>query len=255
MIPVERQKAIIGVLRDAGSASITDLATLLEVSHMTVRRDIHALEQAGRVTSVTGGVTLPERLAFDQSHAAKTELRPAEKRAIAEEAVAMVRDGDLVFLDAGTTTLAIAERLADRVGLTFVTNDLAIAVLLSERSTCELYVAAGAVDRANLSTEGDMVAAAIAEFNIDIAFLSTPAFDLRGASVPSGPKKVVKQALAAHATRTILVTDSTKYGRVAALRTVALSELDALITDTGLPESAVDAIRDAGVRLHLVDVP
>lgn len=253
MIPVERQKAILGVLRDSGSASITDLATLLEVSHMTVRRDIQALEQAGRVTSVSGGVTLPERLALDQPHAAKTALNQPEKRAIAEVAAGMVHDGDLVFLDAGTTTLAIAEQLADRVGLTFVTNDLAIATLLSERSECELYVAAGAVDRANLSTEGDMVAAVIAQFNIDIAFLSTPAFDLRGTSVPSGAKKVVKQALVEHATRTILVTDSTKYGRVAALRAVKLGQLDAIITDTGLPESAVDAIKDVGVPLHLVD--
>lgn len=253
MIPVERQKAILGVLRSSGSASISDLATLLDVSHMTVRRDIHALEQAGRVMSVSGGVTLPERLALDESHATKTALRPTEKQAIAQAASAMVREGDLVFLDAGTTTLAIADRLADRSGLTFLTNDLAIAMLLSERSECELYVAAGAVDRANLSTEGTMVSAAIGEFNIDIAFLSTPAFDLRGTSVPSGAKKVVKQAVVGNATRTILVTDSTKYGRVAALRAVKLSQLDAIITDTSLPESAIDAIRDQGIALHLVD--
>lgn len=253
MIPVERQRAILGVLRESGSATIADLAALLGVSTMTVRRDIHSLEEAGRVASVSGGVTLPARLALDASHAAKTALNPAEKEAIARKAATLVTERDLVFLDAGTTTLAIARQLAERSDLTFVTNDLSIATLLSDRSGCELYLTSGSVDRANLSTEGTMVAAAIAEFNIDVAFLSTPAFDLRGPSVPSGAKKVVKQAIVENATTTILVTDSTKYGRVAALRTVRLSQLDGIVTDTGLPESAVESIREQGVTLHLVD--
>lgn len=252
MIPVERQRAIVGLLQERGAVSIQDLSVVLGVSHMTVRRDIQVLEREARVASVSGGVTLPARLAFDQSHAAKTGLMPAQKRAIAKASAALVREGDLVFLDAGTTTLAIAVELADRTGLTFVTNDLAIATMLSDRSPCQLYLAAGAVDKANLSTEGTMVATFIAKFNIDIAFLSTPAFDLRGASVPSGAKKVVKQAIVENATQTILVTDSSKYGRVAALRAVKLAQLDGIVTDAALPDSAQESIREQGITLQLV---
>lgn len=253
MIPVERQRAILRALRTSGSASINELADSLDVSHMTIRRDVRALEAAGRVMSVSGGVTLPARLAADASHLEKAGLHPAQKAAIARAAVGSVSAGDLVYLDAGTTTLAIATELAARSDLVFVTNDLAIATYLSERTPSELYVAAGRVDRANLSTEGEMVAAVIAEFNIDVAFMSTSSFDLRGISVPNGAKKVVKQAIVAASTTTVLVTDSSKYGRVAALRAVPLPELDSIVTDTGLPESVRHSLGDLDVTLHLVE--
>lgn len=253
MIPVERQRAILRVLRAGGSAGINELADRLDVSHMTIRRDIRALEAAGRVMSVSGGVTLPARLAADASHLEKTGLHTAEKAAIARRAVELVSAGDLVYLDAGTTTLAIAAELGDRGDLTFVTNDLVIATYLSERSPAELYVAAGRVDRANLSTEGEMAAGIIGEFNIDVAFISASSFDLRGISVPSGAKKVVKQAVVAASTLTALVTDSTKYGKVAALRAVPLAALDAIITDAGLPESVHHSLGDLDLALHLVE--
>lgn len=253
MIPVERQRTILRLVGEQGTASIADLVALLGVSHMTVRRDIAALEAQGRVTSVSGGVALPSRLAIDDSHAAKTQLRPAEKRGIARRAAELVTAGQLVFLDAGTTTLAIAEELAGRVDLVFVTNDLVIATLLADRSASELFLTAGQVDRANLSTEGELVADAIGRFNIDIAFLSTPAFDLRGTSIQSGAKRVVKDAIVEHSTQTHLVTDSSKYGRVMALRSVPLTRFEGVITDPALNESAQASIVEAGVRLLLAD--
>ncbi len=253
MIPVERQRSILRVLRESGSASVADLADLLEVSHMTVRRDIKALEEGGRVVSVSGGVTLPARLAADASHLVKSGLARAQKQAIAAAAATLVRPDDVVYLDAGTTTLAIAAELAGRGDLTFLTNDLAIATFLAERSPSELCVAAGHVDRANLSTEGEMTAETIGGFNVDVAFMSTSSFDLRGTSVPTGAKKVVKQAIVAVATKTVLVTDSTKYGRVAALRAVPLSDLDGLITDTGLTDGVQQCLGDLDLHLWLVD--
>lgn len=253
MIPVERQRTILRVLAEQGTASIADLVTLLDVSHMTVRRDIAALEAQGRVSSVSGGVALPSRLALDDSHATKAELRPGEKRAIARRAAEFVGPGNLVFLDAGTTTLAIAEEIADRADLVVATNDLVIARLLAERSTSELYLAAGQVDRANLSTEGELVADAIGRFNIDVAFLSTPAFDARGTSIASAAKRTVKDAIVDHATTTYLVTDSSKYGRVMAHRSVKLGRFEALITDSGLSEAARDSLAEAGLTVVLVD--
>ncbi len=252
MIPVERQRAILTALGDRGSVSIADLVDQLGVSHMTVRRDIAALEEAGRVASVSGGVTLPSRLTLDQPHATKTQLRPGEKQAIAQAAAEMVKPNGLIFLDAGTTTLAIADQLAGRSDLTFLTNDLAVATTLAERSPARLYLASGQVDQANLSCEGEITAATIRQFNIDVAFLSTPAFDLRGTSVPSEAKKVVKRAVVECANQTVLVADSSKYGRVMELRGVGLTELDAVICDDGLPQAARDSIAEQGVPLRIV---
>lgn len=255
MIPLERQRQILGALQQRGTASVAELQGLLGVSHMTVRRDIGALEDLGRVVSVSGGVSLPTRLVLDDPHAVKEGIRPTEKAAVAARAAELVSPGDLVLLDAGTTTLALAQILAPRADLAFLTNDLAIATFLAEHARShDLYLAGGRVDGANLSTEGPQVADAISEFNIDIAFLSTSSFELRGMSVPTEAKKVVKQATLAHAARSVLLTDSSKYGKVAALRAIQLTELDAIITDSGLDHSARDGISQLDVELVLVDI-
>lgn len=253
MIPLERQRAILHMLEEHDSVSINSLVEALKVSHMTVRRDIHRLEEMGRVVSVLGGVSRPERLALDQSHTVKEGLQQAQKAAIALEAVNRVQPGNVVFLDAGTTTLAIAQRLAPMPNMVFVTNDLSIAMNLSERSDNELYFAGGAMDRANLSADGSMTAKMIAQFNVDVAFTSTSSFDLRGTSVPTDAKLAVKRAIKESATRTILVSDSSKYGRVANLRATKLTDLDEIITDMDLAESAVENIRELGIALTLVN--
>lgn len=253
MIPIERRRAILRLLRTQGTATIAELVDLLGVSHMTVRRDILVLEKQGRVVPVSGGVALPERLLLDASHTVKTGLAQEAKRAIARVAATMVTPGDLVFLDAGTTGLALAQELAQRTDLVLLTNDLTTASFLSAHCACTLYTTGGKVDLANMSMEGDLTAQTIGSFNIDIAFLSTPAFDLRGISVPSGAKRVVKEAIVANAAKTVLVTDATKYGRVAALRSVRLTDLDGIITDSSLPESAQSSLIERGLSLHLVD--
>jgi DeoR/GlpR family transcriptional regulator of sugar metabolism len=247
MIPVERQRTIMRLLTERGSLTIAELVEALDVSHMTVRRDIAALESAGRVSSVARGVTLPSRLSLDLAHADKAALRPDEKAAIGSIAATLVGPGDVIFLDAGTTTLEIARAIATRDGLVVVTNDLVIAQWLAERSTNELHLAAGLIDRANLSAEGRATADAIREFNFDVAFISTPAFDLRGSSVHTEAKNVVKNAAADNARRVFLVTDSTKYGRVMPLKSIALERFDGVVTDAELPESAHDALVAAGL--------
>lgn len=253
MIPLERQRVILQMLGDQGSISINSLVEALGVSHMTVRRDVHRLEELGRVVSVPGGVSRPERLALDQSHTVKEGLQQAEKLAIAQAAAEQVQPGNVVFLDAGTTTLAIAHCLASMPNMVFVTNDLSIALRLSERSSNELYFAGGALDRANLSSEGSLSARMVAQFNIDVAFMSTSSFDLRGTSVPTDAKLAVKLAIKEAAARTILVSDSSKYGRVASLQAVKLTDIDGIITDSGLSDSAVEKIKDLGIPLTMVD--
>ena len=253
MIPLERQRAILQMLEDHGSVSINGLVEALGVSHMTVRRDIHRLEEMGRVVSVLGGVSRPERLALDQSHTVKEGLKQAEKLAIAQAAVGRVQPGNVVFLDAGTTTLAIAQLLAPMPNMVFITNDLSIALSLAERSSNELFFAGGALDRANLSSDGSLTARMVAQFNVDVAFTSTSSFDLRGTSVPTDAKLAVKRAIKDSAARTILVCDSSKYGRVANLQAVKLTDIDEIITDSGLADSAVEKIKELGIPLTLAD--
>lgn len=256
MIPDERRRRLLHLVEEQGSVSVSALTEELGVSHMTVRRDIKMLEEGGRLVSVAGGVAKPARLALDATHQAKLGIRPAEKAAIAERAAVLVQPGDLVYLDAGTTMLALARVLVKRAGsgggqppLAVVTNDLAVAAAVGEHPEARVHVLGGQLDTANMSTQGPITAQELGDFNIDLAFVSASSFDLRGLSVPTEAKSVVKRAIIASSSRAYLATDSSKYGRVAAFKAVPLDAFEGIITDPHLPDAARERAEELGVGL------
>ncbi|CUW45530.1 transcriptional regulator, DeoR family [Brucella vulpis] len=253
MIPAERQALIVSRLSARGILSIAELAEMLGVSPMTVRRDIHSLEEQGRALSVAGGVQLPERIFSEPSHIVKAALYHNEKAAIGQLAAQMIRPGTVIYLDAGTTTLEIAYRLTNRQDLTVVTNDFVIAAFLSQESNCKLFHTGGEVERENQSCVGSAAGEAIRRFNFDLAFISTSSFGARGVSTPSENKIAVKRAVVESAVRRVLVTDSSKYGLIGTFNAIPLDVLSAVVTDAGLPENARETITQRGVELHLVE--
>ncbi|QBX33703.1 DeoR/GlpR transcriptional regulator [Paracoccus liaowanqingii] len=251
MIPAERQHFILSCLAERDVVSIAELVDRLSVSHMTVRRDIQALEGAGRVSSVTGGVRLSRRLAQELPHLQKRAINTDEKRAVSRAAADLVEDGMVIYLDAGTTMLELARLIADRRGLTVVTNDLVVCAWLSEHSDCTLYHSGGLVERANQSCVGDAASEALARFNYDIAFISTSSWTISGLSSPSEAKAAVKRVAVRQARRSVLVSDSTKYGAVAAVNILALSALDSIVTDDRIDADVARALREAGAQVIL----
>jgi DeoR/GlpR family transcriptional regulator of sugar metabolism len=249
LIPAERQNLILRSLAREGVTSIARLTRELGVSHMTVRRDIRQLEAEGRVMSVPGGVKLPERIAAEPGHDAKAGVMQDAKSAIGAAAARMIGPGAMIYLDAGTTTLQIARRLVDRDDLTVVTNDFVVCATLA-RGGCRLFHTGGAVDRENQSCVGQAAADAIARFTFDLAFLSTPGWDLRGVTTPAEEKTVVKRAAATASARSVLVADSGKYGVVGAFVAAPLSRLSAIVTDAAPPELQ-NALGKLGVDLIL----
>ncbi|MCF7702445.1 DeoR/GlpR family DNA-binding transcription regulator [Loktanella sp. M215] len=249
MIPAERQHFILSRLAECDILSIQQLTELLDVSHMTIRRDIQMLEQTGRVASVAGGVRLSRKLDQELPHLQKAAMNAAQKQAIGAAAAAMVRDGMVVYLDAGTTALEVARRIGDRSGLTVVTNDFVVCAYLSTHSDCTLYHSGGMVERANQSCVGPAAAQALAGFNYDIAFISTSSWTSSGLSSPSELKGPVKVAVTAQAKRVVLTSDSFKYGVVAALNILLISAFDTIVTDTGLDAGVVAELRDRNITV------
>lgn len=252
VIPLQRQEHILNLVERKGTVSLAEIIDALPVSHMTVRRDIKKLEEEGRVVTVHGGITLPVKVNLDLAHRIKRELRSEAKTGIAHGAAGRVREGDHIFLDAGTTTLAIAgEILKTDTPASYITNDLVIAGFLAEHSHKQIYFVGGRVDSANLSTEGYGAAEALGRHNIDLAFISTSSFDLRGISVTSEEKLVFKEAVIRGARQSLLVTDSSKYGKVAPFRAAALSRFSEVHCDDELSATAIEGMRGMGVDVVL----
>ena len=247
MIPAQRQQAIITILEQQGIVGIAELTDSFGVSHMTIRRDIQYLAEKGQVVLISGGVRLAESLETEPPRKVKTALQFTEKALIAREAALNVAQGTTVYLDAGTTCLAIATQLAQRDDITVLTNDFAIASYLIESSQCELYHTGGRVVRENESCAGESAARFIAGVNIDISFISAPSWDMQYISTPMESKVPVKQAAVAASARNILVSDSSKYGKVGFFKAVPLRDLDAVITDNGLDPLVRKALTTMGL--------
>ena len=252
VIPAERQRAIIALLGYEKIISFNQLADELKVSHMTIRRDIARLEEQGKVVSVSGGVQLTETMSHEPSHDTKRSLHHESKVVIGRYAAELIPQGATVYLDAGTTTLEIANHISQRDDLLIVTNDFVITSFLMSNSNCDLYHTGGKIDRENKSCVGDKTARMLQAINIDLAFVSTSSWDQRGISTPSEDKVLVKQAIVNSALRSILVSDSSKYGKIATFNAVRLDHFDMVVSDSFLPPLSGSEIRQRGIKLELV---
>lgn len=249
MIPAERQRTILSLLSHQEVISISELVEQLDVSHMTIRRDIVKLEASGKVVSVSGGVQLAQALHRELSHDAKVEQQANEKVQIGKLAAQLIEKDATVYLDAGTTSLEIAHQLATREDLLIITNNFSIAAYLMNHSPCEIYHTGGKVDRENQSSIGGKVAEFLAGMNIDIAFISSSSWSLKGLSTPNENKVLVKKAIVKSAQTNYLISDSTKYGRVASFHALDMESLDGVITDTNLPSSVIEELNDKGIEV------
>src|SRR5690625_3032541 len=253
MIPDQRREHILKLLQERHVLSINELTSMLSVSHMTVRRDIQALENDGKVLSVTGGVRLAARLKSEPSYLAKAQLEVPAKRSIARAAADLVRENFTIYLDAGTTTLQMVPLLTDKVGLTVITSDFNVVGHLMEYPGIELIHTGGLVSHSDHSSVGRFTAEFLRQVNVDLAFIASSSWDAeRGSTTPSEAKVIAKQELLRIASKSVLVVDSTKYGKFGTFRVASLEEFDLIITDDRLPASAVQELSERDVRFELV---
>lgn len=256
LIPEQRQARVLAALRRDGIVSIRSLAEALDVSHMTIRRDISQLESDGLVVGVKGGVRLVEAEAGGHGapldHAARIGLELPRKRAIAGVAARQVEDGSVIYLDAGTTTHSLVPLLAGVKELTVVTNDFLIVNSLFREPGITTIHTGGNVDPAAGCAQGLLAAETVSRLNIDTYFVSTAGWSInKGVSSPSSDKALLKQAVLSASTRSVLLADSTKYGASSMVKVFGLERLDLIVTDAGLAAETADDLRQLGVDLEL----
>ncbi|MGP2439850.1 DeoR/GlpR family DNA-binding transcription regulator [Streptomyces sp. JW3] len=252
LIPDQRREQLLKHLRRDGVLSVQQITRLLGVSHMTVRRDIAELEKKGMVFSVPGGVRIAGAIHSEPGFLDKSQVEQPQKRAMAAEAARLVRDGMTVYLDAGTTLLAMVPVLAQRQDLTVVTNDFTTIGRLMDTPHLDLVHVGGRVDVSNRSSVGRLAADTLRQLALDVAFISTSSWDLlRGITTPSEAKVEVKQAAMACAAHSVLVAGSSKYGTFGRYRVAPLTAFDTIVTDAELTDAAAEGIRGGGSSLVL----
>lgn len=262
MIQQERLNRVLELVSERGNVTIADLGGALGVSAATVRRDLKALADQRLVNRTHGGAS-----ALGSGYELPLQyklVRQAEAKAsIARATAGLIRPGDVVGINGGTTTSEVARTLgrSDRLrsrgevpGITIVTNALNIAYELSVREQVRIVVTGGVPRRLSYELVGPLVASSLENFSIDTAILGVDGIsgDFGATTVHEGEAEASRQ-ISRTSRRTIVVADSSKLGRNTFARICALSEIDILVTDTQVPAEFAEVLRESGVEILLAD--
>lgn len=247
----ERLERIVQLLNQRGGARTNELAKELGVSAATVRRDLEELAARGSIDRTHGGaVSLRSGTDKEAPHAVKAQRMRAEKKRIARRALDFVPDGATVVLDSGTTVLELARCLAGRP-VTAIALDLFSATVLSAEEGVEVWTPGGRVRNGLFSLVGPWVEQTLRALAVDAFFMGADAIDAVGVSNSTVEEAEVKRLAMEAARTTILMADSTKFGRRSFARVCALSDVHALITDEAARE-ALAGIDQESVRVEFV---
>ena len=252
MFAQERQTKVVELLRTRSSVSVPELGRLLRASPATVRRDLDFLEQAGKIRRTHGGVLPLEPGELPYSRKSRREL--GAKKAIAELAAGLVRDGDTVFVDAGTTAFKVGLQLVARPRVTIVTNSLP---LLGETRAAGARVIAlgGEVRAVSLALVGSEAMEWMKRLRLDLAFIGASGIDsANGPCTTELGESAVKLAAVRRARRAILVADASKWERQAPILFAGWDQFDDLITDHSPTTAEAAALSHHRVRLHSVAI-
>lgn len=232
---------------------VSELARQFKTSQVTIRKDLDVLEGQGLIHRSHGGaLPVREGALEDPTLLEKEKLHRKEKLHIAAAAAAMVKEGQVVILDSGTTTTAIARALRNFRKLTIVTNAVNIAAELAGTEV-EVILTGGTLRKNSFSLVGPMAEEALRHLNADILFLGVDGIDaLHGLSTPNLLEAKVNRMMVEGAKRVVAVCDSSKFGRRSLSQILPLSAIHGVITDRGIPKTDLKALKKARIEMTLV---
>ena len=252
MIAPGRRRKILELLEQQGNVKVEELAGIFDVSQVTIRKDLAELEEQGMLQRTYGGAVYSHRSRFNASFFQRLKMRSSSKNVIASAALAYIHEGDTIILDAGSTTLALAQILPSRFrSLYVITNSVPAALELSQAGY-EILLVGGQVRNHSLALIGPAAIKTLETYHADRAFLGTSGATLtHGYSTPNPLDAAVKQAMMRSADETYVLTDSTKFGHACLASFASLKEVHLVITDFGMPAGFADAFTKRGIRFQV----
>lgn len=246
---VERRSDILALLQQAGSSRVEALAQHFGVSAVTIRNDLNYLEQQGHIKRSHGFAVLNSRLIAELSVSDKRNNYPELKQRIGKVAASLLKDGERVIFDSGTTTKAIVSHLDD-LSLTVLTNGLDIAMELVACPNVEVRITGGMLRKNAMSFSGVMADNNLRQYRFDKVFLGVDGFDLhKGVTTFNEQEAQLNRLMCDAADEIIVVTDSSKLGQYSNFVICRVDQIDVLITDDKLPKNYHEYLENAGVKV------
>ncbi len=255
MIAAQRRALILEELRREGAGSIVALADKIGVSPSTIRRDLEFLTEGGYIVRSHGGALLKEqhRTTFEPEAEIGAHVARAAKEAIGAYAATLVEDGQSVIFDSSSTVLEAAKAVVARnLRLTVCTNDIGTALVLARSEALQLVVLGGTTRRGSLTMIGDPGLSFLERLHADVAFIGIHALVGGRLSETSIDVSAMKRRMISNAARSVLLADSSKFRHPAFCDVGSVTDVNCVVTDSGLAEGERLRLAEAGVEVIVV---
>ncbi|WP_138469750.1 DeoR/GlpR family DNA-binding transcription regulator [Poseidonocella sp. HB161398] len=254
MKPRDRRSEIAKLVEQSGEVGVDDLVRLFDVSAETIRRDLSQMAEEGAIQKIHGGARALGRIFVEGSFQARMQEEPLAKSVIAEKLCEVIREGDTVMIDTGSTTVVAAAQLARLRGLKVITNSLSVAETFGRQgaqSGTEVFLLGGSYAPGNNETIGPDAIAQLDLYRADHAILTVTAISAEeGATDSNVHEAQLARAMIARAQNVIVLANAAKCGRRAAFRVCGFDRMGMLISDRR-PEGALSqALERAGVTVR-----
>jgi len=251
MLVDERRHLIAEAVIAEGAATVADLSQRFGVSLVTIRSDLEALEQEGTLTRNRGGAVANRVSRFTPAFQQQSSVNRDAKQAIAAAAAGRIQDGDRVILDAGSTTLYLADLLCTR-RLTIAVNSVYSMNKLADAPNADLILIGGALFRPALSFTGDLAEGFLDRLHFDKAVLGINGLTERGISGNNAQEAGIKRKMVEQADCVIVLADASKIGIESLVRITALEDVDVLITEKPLDPAVAKRLRRVHKGLEVI---
>ena len=251
----ERRALILSLLEQQEEVLVTDLSRQTGISEVTIRKDLTVLQRRHLLLRTRGGAMRRpiENTTEDATIAKKQLFNFKEKERIGEEAAKLIKEGDFIMLDSGTTTLEVARHLGKFQHLRILTNAMNIATELMNYKRFDVVLLGGNVRTNSHSTVGPLALSVLRNFSRYKLFLGVDSFSLEnGVSTPSLEEALLNQIMVQQAEEVIAVFDSSKFNKRSYIHVADAKELDCIITDRAIPTGMASKLRALGIDVKTV---
>lgn len=248
-----RHQYIINEISNEGRVYVLDLCKKLNVSSVTIRKDLKFLEDKNLLYRVHGGATHANPYAMDRHVNEKEKLQATEKNKIGIKAAESIAANDSIIIASGTTALAFAKQIRPKGTLMVITSALQIAESLLNSDSIEVIMLGGQLRKSSASVMGPYAENTLNDFYCSKLYLGVDGIDpTSGCTTTSVLEAHLNRKMIAVSQKTIVLADSSKFGKKGFGKICGIEDIDEIITDNGIPESMKTELESMGVKITIV---
>jgi DeoR family transcriptional regulator of aga operon len=250
---VERRRIILEELQQNKQVNISELNKHFGVSQVTIRKDMRYLENKNLLIRSRGGAMLPLKVGEDLSVEKRKVLNLSHKKAIAMAACSLIKEGDTIIMDSGTTLMQLAEQFKKFKKLTIITNALDIAFKLSEFHNLKVIVPGGVFRTKSFSLVGVTASENFRNYRADKYFVSADGINKDGIYTSNLEEGQIAKIILSNTKENIVLLDSSKFDRESIMNFGSLSAIHTLVTDKKIPIQYLNLLKDLGIKVIVAD--